>query len=51
MRDRKEEIQYDIEFPLELLLTFLEDLGGRRMESEMAKAWVEHVEDIILIFF
>ncbi|KAK4591343.1 hypothetical protein RGQ29_021518 [Quercus rubra] len=48
VRDRKEEIQYDIEFPLKLLLAFLEDLNGLRMESEMEKAWVENVEDIIL---
>ena len=42
MSDRKEKIQYDIEFPVKLLLAFLEDLGG------MEKAWVEHAEDIIL---
>nr|XP_023873173.1 disease resistance protein RGA2-like [Quercus suber] len=48
VRNRKEEIQYQIEFPLKLLLAFLEDLDGLRMESEMEKAWVEHAEDIIL---
>lgn len=48
VRNRKEKIQYDIEFPLKLLLAFLEDLCGLRMESELEKAWVEHAEDIIL---
>ena len=48
LRNRTEKIQYDIEFPVKLLLAFLEDLDGLRMESEMEKAWVEHAEDIIL---
>ncbi|XP_030968814.1 probable disease resistance protein At1g58602 [Quercus lobata] len=47
-RDRKEDIQYNIEFPLKLLLAFLEDLRGLRMESQTEKAWVENAEDLIL---
>nr|POE60667.1 putative disease resistance protein [Quercus suber] len=47
-RDRKDDIQYDIVFPLKLLLAFLEDLRELRMESQTEKAWVENAEDLIL---
>ncbi|GMY34757.1 probable disease resistance RPP8-like protein 2 [Fagus crenata] len=47
VRGRKEDIQYNIEFRVKLLLAFLEDLDGLRMESETEKAWVEHAEETI----
>nr|XP_023895553.1 putative disease resistance RPP13-like protein 3 [Quercus suber] len=48
VRDSKEDIQYNIEFPVKLLLAFLEDLDGLRMETETEKAWVKFVEETIL---
>ncbi|XP_030968224.1 probable disease resistance RPP8-like protein 2 [Quercus lobata] len=46
--DSKEDIRYRIEFPVKLLLAFLEDLYGLRMETKTEKAWVELVEETIL---
>ncbi|GMY34758.1 probable disease resistance RPP8-like protein 2 [Fagus crenata] len=48
VRGRKEDIQYNIEFRVKLLLAFLEDLEGITMESETEKAWVKQVEEIIV---
>ncbi|KAM4099776.1 hypothetical protein ACB094_05G017300 [Castanea mollissima] len=48
VRDRKEDIRYHIEFPVKLLLAFLEDLDGLRMETKTEKAWVELVGETIL---
>ena len=48
VRDNKDDIRYNIEFPLKLLLAFLEDLDGLRMDTKTEKAWVKLVEETIL---
>ncbi|KAM4110765.1 hypothetical protein ACJW30_05G016700 [Castanea mollissima] len=48
VRDKKDDIQYTIEFPVKLLLAFLEDLDGLRMDTKTEKTWVKLVEEAIL---
>ena len=48
VRDKKDDIRYNTEFPQKLLLAFLEDLDGLRMDTKTEKAWMKLVEETIL---
>ncbi|XP_050289581.1 uncharacterized protein LOC126727699 [Quercus robur] len=48
VRDKKDDIQYNIEFRVKLLLAFLKDLDGLRINTKTEKTWVKLVEETIL---
>ena len=54
VRDKKDDIQYNIEFPLKLLLAFLEDLDGLRMDTKYLFGSAEaafHIYVSVFFFF
>ena len=48
VRDKKDNIRYNIEFQVKLLLAFLKDLDGLRMDTKTEKTWVKLVDETIL---
>lgn len=45
--EKQKKVAYSINFPLQLLIAFLQDLEGLILESKIEEAWVEEAHDTI----